>query len=216
MHTGTSFTADADPHGVQQRLIAAATAEFVAQGYHGASVSRIIDRARCNVRMIYHYFGNKDGLYRACLERIYGDLREAEAQATFWDASPAEAIADLTRFTFDYMIAHPEFQGMMRIENMVEGQNVRAMVQINRRAGDLFARIDALLAHGVAAGDFAHHPDAGELYLTILGLATIHTSNRYTMGVVMGQDLASPAFLEKRREAVPQIILSWLRAADAA
>lgn len=198
-------------HGVQERLITAATAEFVAQGYHGASVSRIIERAQCNVRMIYHYFGSKDGLYRACLERVYDDLRAAEAQATFWEDPPDHAIAALVRFTFDYMTAHPEFQGMMRIENMVEGENVRRLMAVNHRAGNLFTRIDSVLSRGSAEGVFVRRPDAAELYLSILGLATIHSSNRHTMGVVLGEDLSSPAFLERRRRILPDIILCWLR-----
>lgn len=196
---------------VQDRLLVAATAEFLVHGYQGASLTPITERARCNVRMIYHYFGNKDGLYRACLARVYDHLREAEAQADFWSLPPAEAIARLVWFTFDYMIAHPEFQGMMRIENMVGGENVRDLVTVNRRAGDLFDRIGTVLDQGREQGRFAIRPDPGELYLSILGLTTIHVVNRHTMGVVMGQDLSGADFLSRRRGQVTDMVLAWLQ-----
>ncbi|MTH61295.1 TetR/AcrR family transcriptional regulator [Paracoccus litorisediminis] len=196
--------------GVAQRLIAAATTEFQRHGFQGASVSRIIETADCNVRMIYHYFGSKLGLYRACIEQVYEELRLAEAEASFWDLPPKQAIAELTRFTFDYMETHPEFQGMMRIENMSDGVHVRELTTVNSRAETLFNAISNVLDRGVAEGVFAHRPDPGSLYLSILGLATIHIANRHTMGVVLGRDLSAPDFLIARREEVVRMVLASL------
>jgi AcrR family transcriptional regulator len=196
--------------GVAQRLIAAATTEFQRHGFQGASVSRIIETADCNVRMIYHYFGSKLGLYRACIEQVYEELRLAEAEASFWDLPPKQAIAELTRFTFDYMETHPEFQGMMRIENMSDGVHVRELTTVNSRAETLFNAISNVLDRGVAEGVCAHRPDPGSLYLSILGLATIHIANRHTMGVVLGRDLSAPDFLIARREEVVRMVLASL------
>jgi len=197
--------------GVQERLLVAGTAEFVRHGFQGASISTIVSAARCNVRMVYHYFGNKLGLYRACIARVYQHLRDAEAQAEFWNAPPRDAIAELVRFTFDYMLEHPEFQGMMRVENMADGQHVREVSDVNDRASSLFGRMNTVLDQGVHTGDFNQRPDAGALYLSILGLCTIHIANRHTMQVVMGRDLASPEFLTARREEIVGIILASLQ-----
>ncbi|KFI28372.1 TetR family transcriptional regulator [Haematobacter massiliensis] len=196
---------------VAQRLLAAATTEFQRYGFSGASISRIIDAAECNVRMIYHYFGNKLGLYRACIEQVYEQLRQAEAEAIFWDLPPEQAIAELTRFTFDYMEAHPEFQGMMRIENMSDGIHVRELTAVNKRAETLFHAIEKVLDRGVAGDVFAHRADPAQLYLSILGLATIHIANRHTMGMVLGLDLSAPDFLVARREEVVRTILASLK-----
>jgi AcrR family transcriptional regulator len=196
---------------VQERLLIAGTAEFVRHGFQGASISTIVGAASCNVRMVYHYFGNKLGLYRACIERVYGHLRDAEATASFWNAAPCDAIAGLVRFTFDYMLEHPEFQGLMRVENMADGQHVRAISSVNDRATSLFGRMNTLLDQGVHDGSFQHRPDAGALYLSILGLCTIHIANRFTMQVVMGRDLGGSEFLTARREEVVRIILASLQ-----
>jgi TetR/AcrR family transcriptional regulator len=67
-----------DPDRTREAILAAAQHEFAAKGLSGARVDAIARRARANKRMIYHYFGNKDGLYLAALERVYEDLRGTE------------------------------------------------------------------------------------------------------------------------------------------
>ncbi|WP_237708128.1 TetR/AcrR family transcriptional regulator [Oceanicola sp. S124] len=195
---------------VARRLIDAATADFVRHGYEGASVARIVKDANCNVRMLYHYFGNKHGLYRACLEQAYDRLRKAEAEATFWDLPPVEAIDGLVRFTFDYMCQNPQFQALMRIENMTDAKEVRDLGSVNARAKTLIEAIDAVLDRGLKDRSFARRPDPGMLYLSILGLSTIHIANGQTMSVVLGRDLGDPAFLDLRREEVVGIIRASL------
>jgi AcrR family transcriptional regulator len=57
-----------DAAATRQRILEAATAEFSTAGLAGARVGRIADRAQANQRMIYAYFGSKDGLFDAVLE----------------------------------------------------------------------------------------------------------------------------------------------------
>src|SRR5512132_3192270 len=58
-----------DPERTRASLLDAAEEEFGARGFHGARVRSIVDAAGCNDRMLYHYFGDKEGLYRAVIER---------------------------------------------------------------------------------------------------------------------------------------------------
>jgi len=58
-----------DPQRTQDRILAAALAEFSAEGFAGARVARIARRARVNKRMLYHYFGNKEDLFRGIFDR---------------------------------------------------------------------------------------------------------------------------------------------------
>ena len=46
----------------------AATQEFATHGFQGARIGAIVKAAQINERMIYHYFGSKEGLYKAVLE----------------------------------------------------------------------------------------------------------------------------------------------------
>lgn len=53
----------------KSRILEAAFREFVEYGRAGARVDRVADRAGCNKAMIYQYFGNKDALFDALIER---------------------------------------------------------------------------------------------------------------------------------------------------
>src|SRR5260370_1320656 len=58
-----------DPQRTQDRILAAALAEFSAEGFAGARVARIARRAGVNKRMLYHYFGNKEDLFPGIFDR---------------------------------------------------------------------------------------------------------------------------------------------------
>jgi AcrR family transcriptional regulator len=60
-----------DPERTRQTILAAARAEFSRYGLAGARVDRIAAAANLNKRMIYHYFGSKDGLWSALLAQPF-------------------------------------------------------------------------------------------------------------------------------------------------
>ena len=62
-----------DAAASKQRLLTAAAAEFVAHGVAGARVDRIAAAAGANKRLIYDYFGDKDALFDAVLDRFTED-----------------------------------------------------------------------------------------------------------------------------------------------
>src|SRR5258708_12566332 len=61
--------------GTRERILMHATAEFAAKGFDGARVDRIARRCRLAKNMLYHYYGSKEGLFIAVLERTYETLR---------------------------------------------------------------------------------------------------------------------------------------------
>jgi len=90
-----------DAAASKRRLLAAAAAEFVAHGVAGARVDRIAAAAGANKRLIYDYFGHKDGLFDAVLERFTEDAV---------GAVPIDA-ADLPAYAcrlFDYHCDNPD------------------------------------------------------------------------------------------------------------
>jgi len=71
-----------DPERTRRRILEAALKEFSARGFAGARVSGIARRAQVNKRMLYHYFEDKQGLFRAVLRyKINDRLSRIEAQA---------------------------------------------------------------------------------------------------------------------------------------
>ncbi|MFE3656754.1 TetR/AcrR family transcriptional regulator [Streptomyces sp. NPDC059165] len=54
----------------EEQIVAAALEEFGRRGYAAASMAAIARRVGVTKPMLYTYFGSKDGLYAACVERI--------------------------------------------------------------------------------------------------------------------------------------------------
>ena len=61
----------------EQQMLAVAERAFADRGFHAASVDAIAEGSGISKPMIYAYFGSKEGLYRACMERARTRLLEA-------------------------------------------------------------------------------------------------------------------------------------------
>src|SRR5262245_27299195 len=90
-----------DAAATKQRLLTAATNEFVERGVAGARVDRIAAAAKANKRLIYKYFGDKDGLFDAVLD----SLTEQGIGAVPIDAADLPAYAGRL---FEFHLDHPE------------------------------------------------------------------------------------------------------------
>src|SRR5215204_2820531 len=188
-----------DPDRTRNAILAAAQAEFAANGLSGARVDTIARRARANKRMIYHYFGNKTGLYLAALERVYEELRGTERTLDLAHLAPAAAIRRLIEFTFDYSHAHPEMISLINNENLFRAQHLRRSRKVRELHSPFVQLIDGILRRGVKAGAFRAGLDPVELYITIASLSYFYLSNNWTLSVIFGRDLAASGALRRRK-----------------
>src|SRR5258708_35245293 len=98
-----------DPEQTKRNILDVATQEFSAMGLTGARVDAIAERTNTTKRMIYYYFGSKEGLYEAVLEQEYGAIRELEQELMLAELEPVAALRKLVEFTFDYHDKHRDF-----------------------------------------------------------------------------------------------------------
>ena len=82
-------TSSRDPIRTRERILRAARREFVAKGFAGARVDAIARAASVNKRMLYHYFGDKKGLYVAVLRESIATNLDLVAAAP---ADPGELL----------------------------------------------------------------------------------------------------------------------------
>jgi len=69
-----------------------ATREFADKGLSGARIDAIAEATRTSKRMIYYYYGSKEGLYLAVLEEAYRRMRQIEAELHLEDLEPEAAL----------------------------------------------------------------------------------------------------------------------------
>jgi AcrR family transcriptional regulator len=197
----------------RERILRCAMREFGQQGFRGGRVERIVGDAKVNLRLIYHYFGGKEGLYLACLERVYLDMRRAEQALDLIALPPVEAMRKLIDFTFDHLGSHPDFIGMVRSENQLGSQGVlgRSRLVKTLTAPQLVV-IEDLLARGVREGVFRRDVDAVQFFVSLQALAIVHLANRDTLSAVLNTNLADPAWIRARRRHAHEVLFAYLGA----
>lgn len=200
-----------DPAATREKVLAAGVAEFCAKGFDGARIDRIARRARCNIRMIYHYFGSKERLYLAALERVFRQLRSREEKLDLFHMDPVPGMAALVDFTFDHMLEHQEFIRLISNENMLRGRFLKKSRFVPRATLPLVKAITDLLRRGQASGVFRRNVDPVQLYISILSVAYVHVSNKYTLSITFQRDLGDARWLAQRRRHAREVILGYLR-----
>lgn len=194
----------------RERVLNAALAEFGSRGYGGGRIAEISAAAKCNIRMVYHYFGSKEELYIACLEHVYHNIRHEEQQLNLSALEPAEAIRQLVEFTFEHMKNNPHFVHLAGVENTQRGEYIKNIPSLVNAATDLIETIGDILKRGAEQGTFKQDIDAFQLYISILSLSYLHLSNRYTLSITYGREMDDVQWLAERRTHITDVILSYV------
>jgi AcrR family transcriptional regulator len=201
-----------DPERTQMSILKAATAEFAEKGIGGARVDTIAERAGTNKRMLYHYFGDKTGLYLAVLEAAYAAIRSAERQLDITHKKPEDALAELSRFTWRYFLEHPEFISLLNTENLHRAEHLRGSQKLTEMHSHLVTELADVLKRGAEEGIFRRGIDPLNIYLTIASLGYFYLSNRHTLSVIFDRDLTDPARLAEWEEHIVKTVLASVKA----
>jgi AcrR family transcriptional regulator len=199
-----------DSARTRDQIFRAALAEFSREGYSGARVERIAARSKCNIRMVYLYFGNKERLYRQVLEEVYDDIRAKEQNLQLESLDPLEGMIKLLDFTFDHFRNNPDFVALLRNENLMRGKFVSKSKHITALTSPLRHAIEVLLRRGQASGVFPHNVDPIQIYITIAGLSWHHLGNVYTLSAMFGRDLTDDRWRDARRDHVREVVMAYL------
>ncbi|MBP0465386.1 TetR family transcriptional regulator [Roseomonas sp. PWR1] len=202
------------PERTRLEILDAATAEFSEKGFAGGRVDDIAARMRTTKRMIYYYFGGKQQLYAAVLERAYGGMRDAEAALDLDGLPPAEALRRIVEVTFDHHAAHPEFVRLVSVENIHEARNVAASPVIRARNAAVISTLAALIARGEREGAFRPGLDALDLHMLISSFCFYRVSNRNTLRAIFGRDGRQPAVAARHRQMITEAVLRYVRPGD--
>lgn len=199
-----------DPEGTKQNILQIATEEFVNNGLAGARVDAIAKRMRTSKRMIYYYFGSKEELYRAVLEKSYGEIRESEEELELTKLKPVEALRRLIETTFDFDENHPDFVRLVAMENLHRAQYLQGIAAIPGRNLVVVERLSDILARGRKEGVFRDDVDALDVHLLITAQCFFRVSNRHTFNVACQCDLSSPKMRAKHKRLICDSIIRML------
>jgi AcrR family transcriptional regulator len=199
-----------DPEGTRQNIIEIASEEFALNGLSGARIDEIAARTRSSKRMIYYYFGDKEGLYLSALENAYRTVREGESKLDVGGLPPLEALRRLVEFTFDHHHKHEAFIRMVMIENIHHGEYLEKSKAIRGLNVTAINTIETVYARGVKEGLFREGLDPLELHWQISALCFFNVSNRATFGKIFARDVGTPKAQKSLRKAVVDMVTHYV------
>lgn len=204
-----------DPEGTRQDILNTALREFARSGLSGARIDEIAARTQSSKRMIYYYFGDKEGLYLKALENAYQKVREGEAKLDTAGLPPIEAMRRLIEFTFDHHHAHEDFIRMVMIENIHHGAFLKRSEEIRDLNVAAISNIEEIYSRGLAAGLFRPGLDPVELHWQVSALCFFNVSNRATFSAIFDQNFGSAEKIKRLRENTVDMMLRFVLTGEA-
>ena len=199
-----------DAERTRKEILEVATREFAERGYAGARVDDIAARMRTTKRMIYYYFGGKEQLFVAVLERAYAEIRRAEQAVDVDQLDPLAALRRIAELTFDHHESHPDFIRLVSIENIHRARHMAksaAIANLGTPAIDVLARI---LERGRGEGVIRREIDAVDLHMMISAFCVFRVANRHTFGTLFERDLVEPGLRDRYRAMLGDMVVAYV------
>jgi AcrR family transcriptional regulator len=200
-----------DPERTRADILEVATREFAEKGLAGARIDAIAEAMRTSKRMIYYYFGSKEGLYLEVLEEAYRRIRAIESEAHLDDLPPEDALRKLVSHTVDYQWAHPEFVRLVQNENIHRAQYLAQSKTIRKLNVPAIDGLRRVIERGQKAGVFRAGIDAIDLHMTISALSVFNVANRHTFALIFDRDLDAPGAWVARRDSIVETVVRFVR-----
>jgi AcrR family transcriptional regulator len=201
-----------DPARTMAGILEVATKEFADKGLSGARIDEIAAATRTSKRMIYYYFGSKEGLYVAVLEDQYRRMRQIEAEQHLEDLAPEVALRKLVAFTFDHHYGNQDYIRLVMTENMERGQYLAQSKTIQELNVTAIQSVRLLYERGLAQGVFRPGLDPIDIHASISALTFFNVSNQYTFGLIFKTGERSPEALAARRQNIVELIVRFVQA----
>lgn len=191
-------------------ILDAAEELFAEGGYDGTSLSDVGTRAGVSRGTPGYFFGSKDELYRAVLERCFGEVLEAvrsgRARALASSAEPTAVLAGAVSDYFDFLAARPNFVRLIEWEALSGGSHLEDVPPHVAAAQEALSALRDELSMGPGMSQ-----EAAQLLLSIIGLCWFPLAHSNTVLRALGIDPTDPSFLEQRKRHVIDLVTNGLR-----
>lgn len=197
-----------DPAAVKENILNVATVEFAAHGLAGANINEIAEKTSTSKRMIYYYFGDKEGLYCQVLETVYGALRKSEDSLKVEGLDPVAALRRLVEATFEAHANAPHFIRLVMIENIHNADYLRRSDIVPALNRSIIDKLEEVCERGKAEGLFRTGADALQLHWLISSFSFYNVSNRHTFSASFGASLYTSDMQAELKERAADMILA--------
>jgi TetR/AcrR family transcriptional regulator, upper aerobic nicotinate degradation pathway regulator len=195
----------------RESILRAATKVFAKHGFAGGRVEQISKAAKSYDRMIYYYFGSKEGLFIAVLEEMYRRFNDAESRLVLDTDRPVEALTAVIRFMWVYYQKNPEFITLLNTENLHRGKHIAKSLRAGEYSSPAVSVLGQVLQRGARQKLFRADVSARDVYLMIASMGYFYLSNRYTLSAFLGEQLDAPGALAHWEAFLIEAVLRTVR-----
>jgi TetR/AcrR family transcriptional regulator, upper aerobic nicotinate degradation pathway regulator len=199
----------------RESILRAATKVFAKHGFAGGRVEQISKAAKSYDRMIYYYFGSKEGLFIAVLEEMYRRFNDAESRLVLDTDQPIEALKAVIRFMWVYYQKNPEFITLLNTENLHRGKHIAKSLRAREYSSAAVSVLGEVLERGARQKLFRADITARDVYLMIASMGYFYLSNRYTLSAFLGEELETTGALAHWEAFLIDAVLCTVRPAPA-
>ena len=199
-----------DPERVRANILAVAQNEFATNGLSGGRIDAIAAKTETSKRMIYYYFGDKDGLYLHVLEEAYREVRAGEEALDLGNLPPADALRRLVEFTFDHHAQHPDFIRLVMIENIHDAHYLDRSTVIKALNQTAIEKLERIYRRGLDEGIFRPGIKPIELHWHISALSFFNVSNRATFSRIFGDYVTRERGQRTLKEQAVEMVLRFV------
>lgn len=198
------------PEESRASILRAAVAEFAEHGIAGARTDAIARAAHVNKALLYYYFKDKDSLYEAVLDHVFGGLRARVMPVLESDLAPRQKMLEYVGAYFDYIAANPCFPRVVQAEWMRAGTASARMQRVAKEYfRPIFGKLSEVLRAGIEAGEFrAVNPM--DFAPSLVGIIIFYFSAAPLMKTLLKVDPLSTERIRVRRAFVLEFISAAL------
>jgi TetR/AcrR family transcriptional regulator len=199
------------PEQSRAAILQAAVREFAREGVAGARTDAIARAAKVNKALLYYYFKDKEALYGAVLDQVFGGLVTHLEEVFSRDLPPREKILAYAGAHFDYVASHPLYPRIVQGEMMGVGRTRTNHLEkiVKRYFRPLFGRIAEVLKKGQFSGEF-RPVDPLQFIPSMIAVIVFYFTSAPVMQLMIGTDPMSSERVAARRAAVLDLISSSL------
>jgi TetR/AcrR family transcriptional regulator len=194
------------PEQSRAAILKAAVREFARDGVAGARTDAIARLAGVNKALLYYYFKDKEALYEAVLDEVFGGVRLAIQQALAQPLPPRARLRAYVRAHFDYIASNSLYPRIVQAEFLRAGRDASRLERVaHQYFRPIFSELSALLKEGAQTGDF-HPVNPIHFIPSMVSVIVSYFTTAPIMKVMSGLDPMAPERLAERRAAVVEFI----------
>src|SRR5438445_4015126 len=143
------------PEESRAAILDAAVREFSQEGIAGARTDAIAKAARVNKALLYYYFKDKETLYGAALDLVFGQLNREMSEVLNRDLPPGLKVRTYVGAYFDFIASHPQYRSLVQREMMRAGHGSPHLSRMAKQYFvPLYVKLGEVIRAGIASREF--------------------------------------------------------------